>query len=371
MRLLIISGQGTTAQTAAALATACHAARSGLRVLIASIGPTHRLGALLERTLGPRPHELEPNLAAMEISALDEIGQRWDSVRPGFRSGLAGRLRDIGSDELPSFPGMDEFSGLLTVTRAASTKLFDLVVFDGPSVENLLRSLGLPDTLRWVVRLIFGLDRGPGRSRSSQEAALVPMTIVPASTAAPLQDMRVMMEQQRSLLEAHNGARVRMVVSAEELALPPVRQALSGFGLYGLEVDTILVRGVEDDVDTATRQLFDGAGNKGRPKLLVDALPILPTDIASWAERGAALYDKRPEGLDIPLEAPGTPNEGGREIRLHIPFLDANSLDIAVASEEVVIRLGQFRRHLVLPGLTSGGRLRARIEGEILRLWIE
>jgi hypothetical protein len=46
-------------------------------------------------------------------------------------------------------------------------------------------------------------------------------------------------------------------------------------------------------------------------------------------------------------------------------------LDIAVANEEVVIRLGQLRRHVLLPGLSEGGRLRARVEGETLRLWVE
>jgi hypothetical protein len=62
---------------------------------------------------------------------------------------------------------------------------------------------------------------------------------------------------------------------------------------------------------------------------------------------------------------------GEREVRLYIPFMDPKRLDLALVSEEVVVRLGEQRRHILLPGIAEGGRLRARVEGEILRLWVE
>lgn len=371
MRLLIISGQSSALQSATALATACHAARNGLRVLLASTGPIHILGALMERPLGSRPVELEPNLAAMEIKSREELGQRWDALRPDLRSGMAGRLRDISGDELPSFPGMDAVGALMIAGRAARSNQFDLVVFDGPATDSLVRSLTLPDTMRWFVRLIFGIDRGSGRSRASQEAALLPMSLIPSGTVAPIQDFRVDLEQQRARLNPGNGTRVRLALSVEELGLPAVRQILGGLGLYGLWVDTLIVRGSADDVDTATRQNFENGPGKVRPRLLLDSLPLLPTNIDGWSERGAQLYGTRPEGLGLTNnDAPSTP-ANQKELLLHIPFLEPRALDIAVASEEVVVSFGQFRRHILLPGLIGGGRLRARVEGETLRLWVE
>lgn len=367
MRLLVISGEGNALQTAAALATACHAAANGQRVLVASTGPTHRLGSMLSHELGARPLELSPNLAAMEIVASGEIGERWEALKPGLRTGLAGRVRDIGSDELPSFPGIDEFGALLVTERAARSGRFDLLVFDGPSTDSLIRSLALPDTLRWLIRLIFGLDRGAGRSRASQESALVPTTILPAAQMGPLQDLRVVLENERSWLDADGGARVRLVCSVEELSLPSIRQALSVLGLYGVAADMLLVRGETDAVDAATRATF-------RVPLLVDTLPVLPTDQAGWAERGKQLYATHANDLDLPPELPAQPPgipENLREVRLQVPFLNAKDLDIALASEEVVVRFGPYRRHVLLPALVSGGKLRARVEGEVLRLWVE
>ena len=87
MRLLIFTGHTMLQRSAAALATAFHAARRGQRVLLASTGPSHLIGALLGQNLGPRPLVLEPNLPAIDVSPIDEIGARWGELRPTLRSG--------------------------------------------------------------------------------------------------------------------------------------------------------------------------------------------------------------------------------------------------------------------------------------------
>lgn len=368
MRLLIFSGHNQLLQSAAALATACHAARRGARVLLASVGPGHLSGALLGQSLGPRPLELEPNLAAIEVSPLDEVGRYWEEVRATLRGGLAGRLRELGADELPAFPGMDAVGALLVADRAEKTGRFDLVVADGPSPESLLRAMALPDATRWVIRLIFGLDRGPGRSRSSQELAIIPAALIAPSVTAPLQDLRMVLEQQRGRLDGGAGTRVRLVAVPEELHLPAVRQSLHNLGLYGVSSDELLVVGELAAVDAARRHEFAPEAGRFRPLLRVGELAATPADRDTWALRGAALYR---DGEIYNPAAPARPPTGEREVRLYIPFLEPKELDIALASEEVIVRLGNERRHLLLPGITEGGRLRAKVEGEMLRLWVE
>lgn len=369
MRLLLYSGFSQLHQSAAALAAACHAARRGQRVLLASVGPAHLLGALLGQSLGPRPLELEHNLAAMEISPLDELGGRWDEVRPSLRSGLAARLREIGPDELPAFPGLDAIGGLLVAEKARQNGRFDLLVLDGPTPEALIRALTLPDSMRWLIRLVFGLDRGPGRSRSSQELALIPTALLPSTTVGPLQDLRVELETQRSRLDASTGSKVRLVLGPDELPLPPVRSTLTALGLYGMAADELVVVGERSAVSDEARRLFSPEQSRSRPALRVGPLAAAPATRDAWALRGAALYS---DGDVVEPAAAPKPQGGERELRLAIPFLDPRLLDIALANEEVVVRLGPLRRHVLLPGLAAGGRLRAKVDpDEILRLWVE
>lgn len=373
MHILLISGQGNSLQSATALSTACYAASTGVRTLLASVGPTHILGAMLGQALSSRPLELEPNLAAMEMSAREEIGQRWENARENLRTGLVRRMADITSDELPSFPGMDVLAAMMVVERAARSQRFDLVVFDGPGTESLLRALSVADSVRWMVRIFFGIDRGPGRSRSSQEMAMIPMTLISPNSVAPLQDFRVVLEGHRGRFDALNNTRVRLALPVEDMALPQVRQELGGLGLYGLEVDTLILRGNDHSLDDAAREHFTAGSSTPRPSILVHELSVHPTDRIGWVERGTKLYGSRPEGLSLPRgndKSFGSPPDQ-REVRLHIPFLDSRDLDIALTNEEVVVRVGNFRRHILLAGLGDGGRLRARVEGEVLRLWVE
>ncbi|WP_298818271.1 ArsA family ATPase [Chloroflexus sp.] len=367
MRTLIFSAHHQLQQSATALATACHAARRGYRTLLASSGPGHLIGHLLHQTLGSRPLELEPNLAAMEIHPHEEVARRWEQVRPSLRSGLVARLRDLGADELPAFPGIDAVAAMLVAERARQSGRFDLLILDGPSPDSLIRALTLPDVLRWAVRLIFGLDRGPGKSRASQEQAMIPAAIVAPSATAPLQELRIELEQQRARLETDSGARVRMVVLPPELRLPPLRTALTAFGLFGLASDEVIVNGLPEQVDAESRHDFSHETSRARPLLRIGQLDLTPTDRDTWALRGAALY----RDGDIFVAEPPRPTSTERDLRLLIPFIDPKALDIAVASEEVVVQLGQLRRHVLLPGLVDGGRLRARVEGELLRLWVE
>ncbi|NJN65545.1 MAG: ATPase [Chloroflexaceae bacterium] len=368
MHLLIISSQSSTFQHATALATACHAAAVGQRVLLIGAGPSGLLGQLLGQPLDSTPREVSPNLRAMELVAVEELSRGWEALRTGSTIPVPSRLREIEKDELPGFPGMDEIAALVVAARAAREEALDLIVLGGPTTDCLLRSITLRDTARWLLRLIGGLDRGPGKSLSSQEKALLPLSLLAPNAASMLQELRVLLERYGGWLDASTGTRIRLVMPAEEVSVPVMRHVMGGMGLYGLEVDAVFVHGDEADVDPVVHQ-------KLGPTMTPFLIPVTPASLEEWAHRGAYLYEKRAAGLGLP-----EPSERStfpplaveqRQVRLHIPFLEAKSLDIGISSEEVIVRMGQFRRHLLVAEIGQGGRLRAAVEGETLRLWVE
>jgi anion-transporting ArsA/GET3 family ATPase len=358
-------------QNAAALATASHAAAEGKRVLVVGTGPVGLLSHLLERSpqepLPSRPQSIAPNLDAMEMVAVDEFNRGWETLCNSSSVNIPNRLLHLEKDELPSFPGMEEVATLLVVDQVGQAGNYDLVVFGGTTIDSLLRGISLRETVRWFVRLVGGLDRGPGRSQRSLDAALLPISLLSASTYSLLQDVRLVLEQYANWLTASAGTRIRLALSTTDMSLPMMRYALGGSGLYGLSVDTIFTHGDTETIEPAVRDHLTSL-------LLPIPFSPTPTDVAGWAERGATLYGSRAEGLALPEQATSGPPPltSGKDVRLHIPFLDRKSLDIGVASEEVIVRMGPFRRHLLVPGMEQeGGRLRARTEGEWLHLWVE
>jgi len=370
MRVLIFSGQNNTLQSAVALATACHAATTGLRVLVVGTGPTGLLGHLLGQSLPSHPVGIKPNLAAMELITLDEFGQRWKILCSDPKFGITARLREIGADELPSFPGMDEIAQLIVADRAGQIKEFDLLVFCGTTIDSILRGVTMRETIRWITRLITGLSRGPGASKGSQDAAILPASILNAlSSAAIMQDLRVALERYTVWFDARFGTRIRLILPSEEMSLPYMRYVTNGLGLNSMKIDTIFFRGDEAEIDSTVRQKM---GSMLSP---LGTFTPAPATVEEWTKRGVDLYSKRSEGLNLPkkdesLQIPPKPIEQS-EIRLYLPFLDPKALDVGYASEEVIVRLGEFRRFLLMQGMEKGGNLRAKIEGDTLRLWVE
>lgn len=371
MRVFIISGQSNTLQSAVALATACHAAAQGMRVLLAGSGPRGLLSHLVGQTLDVRPVELKQNLAAMELVTLDEFARHWQVLCADPKVSLTARLRDIGTDELPNFPGMDEIAQLIVAERAAQLQKFDLLIFGGTTIESLMRGISMRETIRWVTRLVTGLSRGPGASRTSQDAAILPATVLNAlSSAAVMQDLRVALERFSLWTDANYGTRIRLVLPAEEMTLPYMRYVMNGFGMSSMQVDTIFAQGDTTSLDPTVAQKLESR------LVPMGAFAATPTDLDEWTNRGTLLYEQRPGNLGMPDEAellPTPPRFAEQnEVRLHLPFRDhPNALDVGVASEEVIVRLGEFRRFLLISGMEKGGNLRARVEGDTLRLWVE
>jgi arsenite-transporting ATPase len=275
----------------------------------------------------------------------------------------------VGEDELPAFPGIDAIGALLVAERARATGRFDLLIFDGPAPFPLVRALSLPDALRWLLRLIFGIDRGPGRSRTSVETAMIPASLIAPTAVAPFRICGSSWKTQRARVDASTGARVRLVLKPEELHLSEYREILTGLGFYGVAADEIQVNGAPESIDDATRHEFSPAAFTGRPLLRQIKLETTPATRDDWALRGASMY--RDKNIFDDHAPPDETAPSDREMRLHMPFLNAKALDIAVASEEVVVRIEQWRRHILLPGMVDGGKLRAKVEGETLRLWVE
>ncbi len=185
------------------------------------------------------------------------------------------------------------------------------------------------------------------------------------SSAGLLQDVRVALENYLVWLEPRVGTRIRLAYHTHDLTMPTVRHLLNGFGLYGMEIDTVFAHGNVDTLASEVRAALPGLTP-------LDSTFATPADLKTWEQRGKAIS---PNGINLPPQEAGLamppPYLDRSEIKLTVPFLNAKELDIGVASEEVIVRMGHFRRHLLISGMEKGGNLRAKVEGKTLRLWVE
>src|SRR6266508_639234 len=205
-QVLIFTGSAGPGIAIAAAATGLRAATAGRRTLLLSLGSAHSLGALLGVAVGGTPTQIAPGLDALAIDGPADLSAAWEQGR----AQLPPQLAQIAGDELPLPPGVEMLFGLLRLDELASR--YDLVALDAGPHDLLLRALALPDGLRWAVRLLFGLDRGPGRSHASVVGALLPTSFMPADALGHVQELRVHAERLRALLTAPGQASAHYVL---------------------------------------------------------------------------------------------------------------------------------------------------------------
>jgi arsenite-transporting ATPase len=363
--ILIFTGSAGPSSATAAAATALHAAGQGHRTLLFSLAPGASLSALLGSAVGAVPTAIAPQLDALALDAPAALAKAWERGR----ARLPAPLSQIAGDELPLLPGLELLFGLMQLHELAAR--YQLVALDAGPHDLLLRALALPDGLRWTVRHLFGLDRGPGRSSASVARAALPTSFIPSDALASIQDIRVQAERLRGLLHAPAAA-ARYVLRPDRLALEEARLAVPALQLHGLAVQA-LITGPALPAGLAETPLAALAAQQAG--IYAEAATTWPsrrlTRLALHAdEPGLAALSTLGAQLDI-----GTPPtivpiaetwQGAPAVAIELPGLPKNALQLTLSGDELIIRIGAYRRHILLPEALRGGAIKATREGEHL-----
>lgn len=365
MTTLIFTGNAGPGIAQAAAAAALRSAEAGRRTLLISFGTPQSLGALLGAPLGAAPTAVAPDLDALALDPLAALGAAWDRNRAHLPEALA----RVPADELPLLPGSESFFGLAQLGEQAAR--YQQVVLDAGPHEALLRTLATPDSLRWTVRLLLGLDRGAGRSPASAGRALLPTAFIPADFRDRVQDLRVQVEEARAALLERSAALAQYVLRPDLPALADAQLAVPALQLHGLAVAGLLVGPL----------LPGGAADARLGPLLEAQAAVLEQARGLWGAQATLAFEAPAPGLEglralgqtlagAPAHAPAPvayQHEGAPAVVVALPSLPRGALQITLSGDELIIRIGPYRRHILLPeGLRGHNDIRATREGDRL-----
>ena len=152
-------GKGGVGKTTTSAAFALALARSGKKVLIASLDPAHNLGDVLATKLKDTPTGVEENLDALEVdlNAWVQIylKESRDELSRTYSYNMALNLNSF-FDIMKYSPGTEEYAVLWAIEhiRCNLSGNYDLVVFDTPPTALSLRFLAMPAISNmWVAEL--------------------------------------------------------------------------------------------------------------------------------------------------------------------------------------------------------------------------
>ncbi len=386
MRTILYTGKGGVGKTSVAAATALKAARAGKKVLVMSTDPAHSLSDAFDEEVGPEPKEMATGLFAQEMDHGRMIEEHWAEIQEYMTTFFEWQgTNSLAAEELAMLPGMDELFGLLMVRRHHNAGIYDALIVDAAPTGETLRLLSLPDQMSWYVEKIFPIQRRAAKvirpfARRTRVNSLPPLP--EDSFFGALQRFYEAVVGVEDILTDAARASVRLVANAEKMVVAEARRAYTYLNLYDYRVDAVIVnRLLPDAVSDPYFKKWREA--QGRHLALIEE-SFSPVPIFK-----ACLFDREMYGLEAlaalaedvfddedPLRVffQGAAHDivksnGGYEVVLNLPLVDKKSVDLSKKGTELLIRIGGYKRNVLLPdSMVSLRAAGAKVEGDKLRV---
>ncbi|MGB0873388.1 MAG: ArsA family ATPase [Solirubrobacterales bacterium] len=383
-RTILYTGKGGVGKTSVATATALACANDGLRTVVMSTDPAHSLSDSLGEQLGSKPREVVPNLFAQEVQANEEMERHWSSVQSWLTELLSDRgLERISAEELTVPPGFDELFALLQIKEHHDSGDYDVVIVDCAPTGETLRLLSFPDVAKWWIDKVF-----PWEKRLISAAR----PVAKAFLDIPLPDKAVYDEIERlvgnlvsmnDILRDHAHTSVRLVMTPDRMVINEAMRTFTYLNLYGYLTDAVVVnrlfpeeldggyfdgwRATQQEHLTAVRESFEPVPVLTAPYfdeevIGPDMLEKLGEEVFDESsEPSAVLFDTLIQDISI--------DDDDATLLLSLPFVEKGDIGLNKIGLEVVVRVGDQKRTIMLPSSLAGFKPKgAKVEDGRLRV---
>jgi len=366
MRVIVHTGKGGVGKTSVSAATALRCAEMGLKTIVISTDTAHSLGDSFEIKIGPEPIEIYPNLWAQEVDARYSMDKYWGRIQKYLTALLSRQgVEDIVAEEVTILPGLEEGAHLLWINQYMEQGFYDVLIVDAAPTAETLRLLSLPDVTRWWFEKVIALTRGAAK-------ILRPINKVLGRSNDSMPDdsawneVNVLfdtLDKVRQLLSDPEVSSVRLVVNPEKMVIKETQRTYTYLNLYGYATDAIICNRIIPDEVTDPYFTMWKANQRENITFIGEAfgeLPIMRSPMfgheVSGIERlrllGNELYHdvdpskKMFDGKTHSIEQMGAE---GFKLSVPLPFADKKDLDIYRSRDELTLRVGPYRRNIVLP----------------------
>jgi arsenite-transporting ATPase len=166
----------------------------------------------------------------------------------------------------------------------------------------------------------------------------------------------------RQILSNEKVSSVRLVVNPEKMVIAEAKRTYTYLSLFGYRVDAVIVNRIIPE--TVTDAYFGTwkdiqAEHLATVKESFEPIPILTAKlfdremvgIELLREMGAEVYGDRPVTDILHRDEPIKINKRGPVylLTLRLPFAEKGELDIHRKADELFVRVGPYKRNLVLP----------------------
>ena len=370
MRIILFSGKGGVGKTTIASATGYKLSQEGYKTIVVSLDPAHSLADAFDLTEKERfgakglPIRINDKLHIQEIDIQEEIDRYWGDVYR-FLELLFNTtgLDEMLSEELAILPGMEEVTSLLYVNKYYKEGEYDVLILDLPPTGESLRFVSMPTVLKWYMKKVFKTEKMIMKVARPVVGRLTDVPLPDDSYFQALENFYEKLKGVDEVLIDPDVTSVRIVSNPEKMVLKESQRAYMYFNLFGVNVDGIIVNKVlpESFGDcehlknwlTIQKKYINEIEDYFSPTPIFK-VPMLEEEVFGLERldtlAGLIYGDKDPAQVLHKEEPYRFMKEGdGYTLKIKAPFVRKESLSILKSEEEIIIRAGNFKSHILLP----------------------
>ncbi len=389
MRIILFAGKGGVGKTSVAGATGVKAAANGHKTLIMSLDIAHSLSdvfaldkALMDRNRG-MPFQVDQGLWIQELDIEEEIQRNWGEVHKYIASLFSATgLDEILAEELAILPGMEEVSSLLYLNKYVREHAFEVIILDCAPTGESLRFISIPSALEWYISKIFKIQRRVVGYVRPIARRFYDIPLPEDDYFKALEELFARLEGIDTILTDPAITTVRMVANPEKIVIKETQRAFLYFYLYRMCVDAVVMNRI---LPGSIKEAYFDDWKDSQKKYLQFAeecfspIPIFPVSLLQAEPLGKEGLTRLAEDIygerdptehffkDWPYEF--SQEDGKVGIKMKLPYITKEEVEIHRLADEIVIRIGGFKRHILLPRhLAAYKETTARMEKEYLHI---
>lgn len=384
MRIILYTGKGGVGKTSIAASTALESAKKGMKTLVVSTDPAHSLGDSLDMKLSNEPVEITKNLWAQEIDATHEVEEGWGKVQQYLTDLFTSKaIKDITTEELTVFPGMEDLLSLLRILKYYKEGRFDTIIIDCAPTGETLALLSFPEMLRWWMEKLFPIKKKAIKVAGPIAESLLKIPMPSGQVLSEIDNMYYQLDEMKKIFSDRSITSIRIVVNPEKMVIKEAQRSFTYLNIYDFNVDAIVVnRVIPDNVTDDYFKVWKDIQKKYKADIIESFSPI-PIYYAPLFEnevvgmpmlnRMAAEIFKGENPVEIKYNGRAQEiHKDGEDyvLTINTPFLDKNELSLNQKGDELIIKAGSIKRNITLPRtLLNLSIKKAKFEEEALKIW--
>jgi len=363
MRILLFTGKGGVGKTTAAAATALRCADAGLRTMVLSTDPAHSLADAFDIALGSVGTPVTDHLWGQQLDAQERMEEAWADIQQYLIEVFAwAGVEGIEAEELSVLPGLDEVFSLSDIKAYADSGDWDVIVVDCAPTAETIRFLSLPDILSWYMTRVFPASRRLSKVVSPILSRITRLPVADDAVFGSASRFYDRLDGVRELLTDTARTSVRLVVNPERMVIAEARRTYTYLSLFGYGVDAVIANRLLPDAVTDPWFAQWKALHMEHMATIEEGfapLPVLRAELAAEELVGIDRLRRFGDTLYGDTDPASVLHEGSTmevrhvgdqvELLLDLPFADRDDLELGRRDSELLIRVGPYRRSLMLP----------------------